>query len=97
MQMSGGSLTSRPGSASYASELRRATKDFLYAYLDARVANERYVDATGDVSAARPRSSAITTPGATLLAALRVASAVLVGLAAWRLVVGVRRRRAAKA
>lgn len=93
MQMSGGSLSSNPSSASYVSELRRATKDFLYAYLDARVANESYVDATGDVSAARPRSSAITTPGSTLLVVLRVVSVALVGLATWRLVAGFKRRR----
>ena len=97
MQMSGGSLTSNPSSASYVSELRRATKDFLFAYLDARVANESYVDATGDVSAARPRSSAITTPGLTLLAVLRVVSVALVGIATWRLVVGIKKKRAEKA
>lgn len=93
MQMSGGSLTSNASSASYVSELRRATKDFLYAYLDARVANESYVDATGDVSAARPRNSTITTPGSTLLFVLRVVSVALVGLATWRLVAGFKRRR----
>ena len=97
MQMSGGSLTSNPSSASYVSELRRATKDFLYTYLDARVANESYVDATGDVSAARPRSSTITTPGLTLLAVLRVVSVALVGLATWRLVAGFRLRRTKRA
>ena len=97
MQMSGGSLTSNPSSASYVSELRRATKDFLFAYLDACVANESYVDATGDVSAARPRSSAITTPGLTLLAVLRVVSVALVGIATWRLVVGIKKKRAEKA
>jgi len=97
MQMSGGPLTSNPSSASYVSELRRATKDFLFAYLDARVANESYVDATGDVSAARPRSSAITTPGLTLLAVLRVVSVALVGIATWRLVVGIKKKRAEKA
>lgn len=97
MQMSGGSLTSNPSSASYVSELRRATKDFLFTYLDARVANESYVDATGDVSAARPRSSAITTPGLTLLAVLRVVSVALVGIATWRLVVGIKKKRAEKA
>ncbi len=97
MQMSGGSLASNPSSASYVSDLRRATKDFLYAYLDARVANESYVDATGDISAARPRSSAITTPGLTLLAVLRVVSVVLVGIATWRLVVGIKKKSAEKA
>lgn len=97
MQMSGGSLSSNPSSASYVSELRRATKDFLYAYLDARVANESYVDATGDLPAARPRSSTITTPGSTLLNVLRVVSVALVGIATWRLVVGIRNRRAEKA
>ena len=97
MQMSGGSLAFNPSSASYVSDLRRATKDFLYAYLDARVANESYVDATGDISAARPRSSAITTPGLTLLAGLRVVSVVLVGIATWRLVAGIKKRRAEKA
>lgn len=97
MQMSGGSLSSNPSSASYMSELRRAAKDFLYAYLDARVANERYVDASGDLSAARPRNSTITTPGSTMLNVLRVVSVVLVGIAAWCLVVGIRKRCAEKA
>jgi beta-glucosidase len=55
------------------------------------------VDATGDVSAARPRSSAITTPGLTLLAVLRVVSVALVGIATWRLVVGIKKKRAEKA
>ena len=79
------------------SELRRATKDFLYAYLDARVANESYVDTTGDLPAARPRSSTITTPGSTLLNVLRVVSVALVGIATWCLVAGIRKKRAEKA
>lgn len=88
-----GSLTSDPSSASYVSELRRATKDSLFAYLDARVANENYVASTGDTAAARPLSSAIATPVPLLLNVLRVVSVALVALAVWRLVVGIRLRR----
>ena len=90
MQMMSGQLSSYPDSPAYVQALRDATKHTLFSYLDARVANEAYVEQSGDASAARPQSSALTSPIATLVLVLRVVAVALLALAVWRLVVGIR-------
>ena len=90
MQMMGGQLSSYPDSPAYVQALRDATKHALFSYLDARVANEAYVQQSGDASVARPESSAISSPIPAVVLVLRVVAVVLVALAVWRLVVGIR-------
>ncbi len=93
MQVMSGTLDSFPDEASYVAALRRASKDVLFAYLDARVANEAYVEASGNANAARPASTAVSSPVPTILLVLRIVAILLVVLAGWRMAVGIRLRR----
>ncbi len=94
MQVLSGSLTSFEDSPSYVQALRTATKHSLYAYLNARATNEAYVESSGNTLAARPESSALSSPLMTLITVLDVLAVALLALAVWRLVVGIRLRRA---
>jgi beta-glucosidase len=96
MNLMGGSLVSEPESASYVSALRSATKHVLYTYLNARVTNENYVATSGNANAARPASSALSTPVPAVMTVLRVVAVALLALTVWRLVVGIKLKRSIK-
>ena len=97
MQMMSGELVSCPDSSAYVQALRDACRHSLFSYLDARVANETYVAESGNAAAARPTSSALTSPITMLLTVLRVVAVALLALAVWRLVVGIRLKMAERA
>ena len=89
--MAGTELTGHLDGAPMRAELRRAAKDVLFMQLDALVANERYVEATGDVASLKPRVT-----GALPLWPLAVAAVDLAALGLFALSVrhALRARRA---
>ena len=96
MNMMGAGISDGSGSADYLAALRASTKHVLFMWLSARVANLDYVAATGDTQAARPVFTGQNSLVGTLGTALAVLAVVLLGLAIWRLVVGIKLKRALK-
>lgn len=81
MQMLSGELRYGTNSPALVQEMRRASKDVLYTYLNARVANQQYVDQSGNLAARRHAS---TGKGTWVLVGVTVAGAasvLLFGLA----------------
>lgn len=86
MQFLGAKFDSFPESPSYVLALRSATKDVLYTYLDARVANEAYVEETGNTWAERPETSSLFMRLPSIIGwVLRIAGAGLALLSIWRI------------
>ena len=97
MNMMGGEfMESGSDSAAFQQDLRAATKHVLYSYLEARVANEKYVAASGNDWAARPASSTLVSPVPGIVTGVTVAAVGLEALAIWRLVVGIKLKRQLK-
>jgi len=85
------------GSADYLQTLRTATKHVLYMWLNARVANLNYGSTSSDARALRPTITGLSNPIRLLGTALSVISIALLAVAIWRLVVGIKLKRAQKA
>lgn len=96
MQMMSGSISDASGSVDYLLALRTASKHVLYAYLNARVANIDYVEATGESAVLRPTITGFSSITSIIGSVFTVISIALLALAVWRLVVGIRLKRAQK-
>ena len=94
MQILSGSISDASGSADYLLALRTATKHVLHAYLNARVTNIDYAEATGESAVLRPTITGYSSVSGTIGTAFTVVSVALLALAIWRLVVGIRLKRA---
>lgn len=88
--MAGTELTGDDSTQVFRTELRRVAKDVLFMQLDARVANERYVERTGDVSALKPKVTGALPLWPIAVAAIDV---VAVGLLALSIRYALRDRR----
>ena len=91
----GGSLTCETESNSYAHALRRASKNILYMYLNARVENRNYAEQTGDTAFVRPRMTSGTPIWRYAAAALVSIAALLFFLALRALILDIRAKRGA--